>query len=102
PVPVRAWYQPGIVELFVHVADPLAGSESKFCVYGVPIVDRDTCALAGAVQTKDDAISATTVKVARRVFSIREPIISPARLSIHRRSTQTVTQSLEEAVCEQQ
>ena len=76
PVPVRAWYQPGIVELFVQVADPLVGSESKFCVYGVPIVDRDTWALAGVAQTRDVAISARTEKVARRVFGIREPIIS--------------------------
>jgi hypothetical protein len=36
PAPVRAWYQPGIVELLTHVGDPLAGSESKFSVSGEP------------------------------------------------------------------
>jgi hypothetical protein len=38
----RAWNQPGIVALFVHVADPLAGSVLKSCVYGTPIVVRLT------------------------------------------------------------
>src|ERR671914_615442 len=28
-VPVRAWNQPGMVVLLIHVADPLAGSASK-------------------------------------------------------------------------
>ena len=42
PVPVRAWNQPGIVELLVHVADPVVGSVSKFCVYGVSSAVTDT------------------------------------------------------------
>ena len=51
--------QPGVLDALLKVADPLAGSVSKFCVYGVPSVVSDTCACTGAATTKQNAKAET-------------------------------------------